>query len=839
MLPTRLSSSSRLTPTLVRSRSTLSLLSPPSCLPHSPARFLHHHTRPVLSVHVPCTSTASALPWAVTGSGVGLGARGSLPPRSYWHHTLSLSRAHVHAPGAGLHPSAAAAPSLVHLHLLFLRHSHSHSAPSPPPHPSPSPFPSIPLSLLLPSALLAILLALSSLPDGSPLSPRVPTAHSDGLPPRPVPRVPPDDTSATPDHHPPSSANSPSPSPSPPARDPSVAVEEQKELEEADRVAGGRAWLVANRVGEMVAEEWGLVVAVLTVTLALSLVSTATPAATGALVTAVQTSLSTSPPTVIPPAPAPAPDSAPLSALLRRASDLVRGFGVGVGAGLLTFLDIALVSRLGERVATTMRNRLYGSVVRQDMAFFDARMGGEVVGRLTDDVSEFKHTFKLLLTQLLKSVLSLLLTTRTLLLLSPPLCLRLLSFTPFLYLGLSRYGAYLRHLSAVAKECEAQVAGTAGEVIGNVRTVRAFGAEGREVERFEEKSLRASRANQILGFHIGLFQGLTNATLGGLVLAILYWGGQMVAGGEMSGGELMQFLLATQTAQRSLSTTGVLFSQSLRSFSAAHRVFAYTELRPKIPTQGGATIDEAEFMGELELRNVSFAYPTRPRHVVLQHVNLKMPQGKVIALCGQSGSIDQNPVLFATSVFENIRYGKPNATLEEVRWAATQANADDFISSWPDGYNTEVGEKGVTVSGGQKQRIAIARALLKNPKILILDEATSALDAHSEKQVQEALDKLMEGRTVLVVAHRLSTIEGADQIVVMSGIGKETRPDGNVVEVGTHAELIQKRGAYYELYNRLYSMEEQDAKMRAEADILRWQEDASEHAFTSMFGEHR
>ncbi|KXS13178.1 hypothetical protein M427DRAFT_146745 [Gonapodya prolifera JEL478] len=604
---------------------------------------------------------------------------------------------------------------------------------------------------------------------------------------------------------------------------------QQKGSQDAEPNVEG--WVLAQRVWEVVSPDWVLLVAVLSVTLALSFVSSATPAATGALVTAVQNSLSSTPtPTTI------APDSPidrAVRILARRTSDaflplmaekpaevIKTAFSEGgvvtaeiaraagrlaalfLAQGVLTFLDISLVSRLGERVAARMRNKLYGSILRHDMAFFDARMGGEVVGRLTDDVGEFK-------------------------------------------------------LSSQAKEQESDVSGVSGEVIGNIRTVRAFGSEGREESRFEEKTRKASEANERLGFHIGIFQGLTNATLGGLVLSILYWGGQMVAAGDMSGGDLMQFLLATQTAQRSLSTTGVLFSQSLRAVSAAQRVFSYVELQPSIPTEGGERIADVDFMGKLEFCGVSFTYPTRPKHKVLHAMNLTIPNGKVTALCGQSGSgkstvaqlcerfyepqtgsilvdgrplnsldptwlrtqigyIDQNPVLFATSIFENIRYGKPDATLEEVRRAAKQANADEFISSWPDGYNTKVGEKGVTVSGGQKQRIAIARALLKNPKILILDEATSALDAHSEKLVQEALETLMQGRTVLIVAHRLSTIEGADQIVVMSSAGKEARLNGNVVEVGSHARLMQQHGAYFELYNRLYNIEEEEARSRAE-----------------------
>ncbi|KAJ3207618.1 ATP-binding cassette, sub-B (MDR TAP), member 8, partial [Dinochytrium kinnereticum] len=245
-------------------------------------------------------------------------------------------------------------------------------------------------------------------------------------------------------------------------------------------------------------------------------------------------------------------------------------------------------------------------------------------------------------------------------------------------------------------------------------------------------------------------------------------------------------------------------------------------------------------------------YPTRLGHLVLDNFNLTIPVGKVVALCGPSGSgkstvgqlierfyetdagtvlidgrdlrelnpswvrehigyINQEPVLFATTILENIRYGKPDATMEEVVEAARKANAADFVERFPKGYLTVVGERGATLSGGQKQRIAIARAILKDPKVqtrnpytpvLILDEATSALDTQSERIVQDALEKLMRGRTVLVIAHRLSTIQAADLIVVMTGAGKGVK-SGNVVESGTHSELMRKRGAYYRLHSRL------------------------------------
>lgn len=280
----------------------------------------------------------------------------------------------------------------------------------------------------------------------------------------------------------------------------------------------------------------------------------------------------------------------------------------------------------------------------------------------------------------------------------------------------------------------------------------------------------------------------------------------------------------------------MLFGQVVRGLSAGARVFEYMAATPSVPLRGGATLATNQIRGAVEFRNVTFAYPSRSQQVVLEEFSLTLPPGKVTALCGLSGGgkstvasllerfyepnlgcillddediskldpswlrrdvigfIKQEPVLFASSVLENIRYGRPEATDEEVRAAAKLANADEFIRSFPEGYSTVVGERGVAVSGGQKQRIAIARALLKNPRVLILDEATSALDAHSERLVQEALDRASQGRTVLVIAHRLSTIQGADQIAVLHR--------GQLREVGSHAELVAKRGLYAELIRR-------------------------------------
>ncbi|KAJ3412343.1 ATP-binding cassette, sub-B (MDR TAP), member 8 [Chytridiales sp. JEL 0842] len=531
--------------------------------------------------------------------------------------------------------------------------------------------------------------------------------------------------------------------------------------------------------------DWLLILAIVVITGASAAINIYTPSVIGELVTVVQGMTN------------PASGPADMSLLNAPALKLL---GLFISQGFLTFIDITLVTRLGENLSLRIRRDLYDAILKQDMAFFDTHMQGEVVSRLTQDVAEFKHTFKLVITQGLKCITQVIGSAIQLFRISSSLTLALLSTMPFLYLAMNFYGVFLRRLSKAAKKGDSAASSVAGEAVSNIRTVRAFASEDRELDHYMGAATLASKVNGVLGFHIGLFQALV----------------------------------------------GVLFSQVIKSLGSAARVFEYVHLEPTIPTTTG--LELVNFEGHIEFRDVYFTYPSRKDIRILERFNLEIPVGKVVALCGASGSgkstvgqlierfydpdsgavlidnynikslspkwlrehigyINQEPILFASSIYENIRYGNPKATRAQVEEAARMANAAGFIESFPKGYETVVGERGVTLSGGQKQRIAIARALLKNPKILILDEATSALDSHSERVVQDALEELMKGRTVLVIAHRLSTIQNADMIVVMSDSGKDSRESGNVVETGTHKELMRKKGAYYRLYQQLSATE--------------------------------
>lgn len=504
--------------------------------------------------------------------------------------------------------------------------------------------------------------------------------------------------------------------------------------------------------------------------------------------------------------------------------------------GLLTSGYIILLSRVGERVAADMRKTLFASLLRQDVAFFDANKTGQLVNRLTADIQEFKSSFKLVISQGLRSITQTVGCFVSLYVISPKLTGLTVVVLPCLVGAGALIGSFLRKLSRLAQEQVAKATGVADEALGNVRTVKAFAMEERELQLYAYEVDKSCEMNENLGTGIAVFQGLSNIALNCIVLGTIFAGGTLISSNEMSPGDLMSFLVASQTVQRSLASISILFGQMVRGISSGARVFEYLALKPTIPLSGGGRIPSHSLTGRVDFMNISFSYPTRPGQQVLDKFNLTLPPCKTVAIVGESGGgkstvasllerfydptngvimldgldirtldlswlrgqvigfINQEPVLFGSSIMENIRFGMPEATDAEVFSAAKQANAHGFITAFPDGYNTVVGERGVTLSGGQKQRIAIARALIKNPNILVLDEATSALDAESERVVQEALDRATRGRTVLIIAHRLSTIQGADLICVMS--------NGRIVEAGTHLELLGKGGLYSELIRR-------------------------------------
>jgi ABC transporter fused permease/ATP-binding protein len=502
------------------------------------------------------------------------------------------------------------------------------------------------------------------------------------------------------------------------------------------------------------------------------------------------------------------------------------------GTALLTAVRMYLFTVAGERIVARLRQRLYAQLVRQEIAFFDERRTGELTNRLSADTTVVQNTATVNVSMFLRFSITTMGAIGILAWTSWRLTLVMLALVPVAVIGAMFYGRWVRRLSRKVQDALAGAMEVAEETLSGIRTVRAFAREDRESERYSghvERSFdlarKRAKVNSIFGA-IAAFAGY------GAISGVLWYGGILLVEHQMTMGQLTSFLLYTFTVAFSIAALGGVWQDFMRAIGASERVFDLLEREPKM-VDGGAQIEGMR--GEIKFTDVDFSYPSRPDVSVLRGINLTLKPGEVVALVGPSGggkstiaalvsrfydpnagrieidhipieSLDstwlrrqigvvaQEPILFATTVIENIRYGKPDATEEEVRTAAKAANALDFIMALPGGFDTQVGERGVRLSGGQKQRVAIARALLEDPPVLVLDEATSALDAQSEHLVQEALRRLMAGRTTLVIAHRLSTVKSADRIAVID--------DGRVLQSGAHHALLEQGGLYAQLVER-------------------------------------
>ncbi len=501
--------------------------------------------------------------------------------------------------------------------------------------------------------------------------------------------------------------------------------------------------------------------------------------------------------------------------------------------GIAVALRYSLFSRAGERVVARLRRELFTSLMKQEIAFFDAQKTGELVNRLSADTAVLQNTVSSNVSMVLRNAAAVLGGLVLLLYTSPKLTGLMLLIVPPVAIGAVAYGRRVRALSQSVQDALARSTEVAEEALAGIRTVRSFAAESRESARFGE----AVDASLDLAFRrirlAATFIGAASFAAYAAGALVFWYGGRMVARREMSVGALTSFLVYTLLVAFSLGALSDLWADFNRAVGASTRVFELLERTPGIPTTGGQRLPLVQ--GRITWQGVAFAYPTRPDARILDGFELTIEPGQVVALVGPSGAgkstvaallyrlydpdagevqldgvpltalepdwlrdqvgvVAQEPLLFSASIAENIRYGNPAATREDIERAARFANAHTFIEGFAQGYETNVGERGVQLSGGQKQRVAIARAVLKDPRVLVLDEATSALDAESEHHVREALERLMKGRTTLVIAHRLSTVRNADRVVVIEG--------GRVTQSGTHDALAREDGRYRQLVER-------------------------------------
>jgi ABC transporter fused permease/ATP-binding protein len=507
--------------------------------------------------------------------------------------------------------------------------------------------------------------------------------------------------------------------------------------------------------------------------------------------------------------------------------------GLAIVQGLAVAGRAILFALAGERGVRRVRERLFRSLVSQEVAFFDEERTGDLVSRIGTDSVSLQGLLSSSLSIAFRNVLQSLGALSLLFVTSPRLTAVMLLVVPPVAIGSVFYGRKVRALSRRYQDALADASHVAEESFSSIRTVRAYVAEGIEIDRFGVATGAAYRAAWRRAVAGGTFMGGASAGVYAAAAAVLGYGGLLVSRGELSAGALTAFLVYTLLLAMSLGTLADLWAEVMRSLGAAEKVLALIDRVPAMPLTGGMRPESCR--GEVRYEGVRFTYPSRPEAEVLRGVNLTIAAGEVVALVGPSGAgkttvgallcrlydpvsgrvtldgrdlrdldpgwlrsqmgvVPQEPVLFSASVEENVRYGRPGASRAEVEEACRSAHAHEFVSGFPEGYETRVGERGLQLSGGQRQRIAIARAVLRDPRILLLDEATSALDSESEALVREALSGLMRGRTTLVIAHRLSTVATADRVVVVEG--------GRVVEAGPHAVLLQQAGLYRRLVER-------------------------------------
>ncbi len=497
-----------------------------------------------------------------------------------------------------------------------------------------------------------------------------------------------------------------------------------------------------------------------------------------------------------------------------------------------TFLRSYLVTWLGERVVADLRTGIFDHVIRLSPGFFEVTRTGEVLSRLTTDTTVIQTVIGSSVTQALRNVLLLFGGVILLLVTNPKLTGLVLLVVPLVVLPIVVFGRRVRQLSREAQDRVADVSGGAEEALNAIRTVQANAQEAREAARMAQSSEEAFVAAAARARARAMLAAVVITLVFGAIVGVLWVGGYDVLAGRISAGELSSFVFFATIVATAVGGLSDIVGDLQRAAGAAERLFELLDSTTQIAVPANPAPLPNRPRGGVRFEDVTFAYPAYPDRPVLDSLDLAVEPGERIALVGPSGAgktsvfqlllrfydpssgtitfdgtaidrfapealrsaiglVPQEPVVFSASAHDNIRYGRPDATNHEVIAAAEAAAAHNFIEALPEGYATFLGEKGVRLSGGQRQRLAIARAILRDPALLLLDEATSALDAENERVVQEALARLMQNRTSIVIAHRLATVLEADRILVMDS--------GRIIDQGCHEDLVNRGGLYARL----------------------------------------
>ncbi len=503
---------------------------------------------------------------------------------------------------------------------------------------------------------------------------------------------------------------------------------------------------------------------------------------------------------------------------------------------IFAFLRIYLFNDVTERVLMALRKDTYEHVLTLPMTYFSSKRVGELNSRISSDISQIQETFTIVIAELIRQSLTLIIGITALTLYSYKLTLIMLGSLPVVIIVAVLIGKKVKTYSKNTQKMVSESNVIVEETLTAIQSVKAFANEFFEVNRYQKK-VEEVRQVAMKGVYARAFMSsfIIFAIFGAFIL-VIWQAAKLMETGEMSNGDLTTFLFYTIFVGASIGGAADLYSRLQKGVGSTEDLLDIFEETPESINIHSKPEKLTHLNGQITFEKVSFHYPSRPEMEVLKGISFTAKKGERIALVGQSGAgkstlvsmilrfydpvsgnillddkklnsyklselrnemaiVPQEVILFGGNIQENIAYGKPEASLEEIKEAAKKANALEFIESFPEGFNTVVGERGIQLSGGQRQRIAIARAVLKNPTILILDEATSSLDSESERLVQDALDKLMQNRTSIVIAHRLSTIRQADQILVMK--------NGEIVERGTHQELVELENGTYKNLNEL------------------------------------